>query len=404
MFRISAIFDRISEEFPRSIDALRLSKGRSPLRGLDLGEVRRIATQFAELNPKRAKTIRKEIVPSTYSDDRSISPTDGQGQGAARPSQPSTPTGDGDTSKKDTTKTARDQNNPILVLDLNPKPAQQDTIVTQPDPNYTAPVEKRTKLSVKRQIRRSTVLILHIVQVSGKFYQWSSGTGFFINPNTIVTNAHVLASQQHPDLLKLVKSKGLRYEDDIWLVVSPHIGVLPAQLLSSAWTDSPYKVDAGVLRIGRSFPDMTMPLQLSSGADLWIASAGYPGNAGKISNETDYIFQSVLKKKALARDKIPQAVMVEGNVARLTWSANTKARLMQYTMETAPGASGSPIVNACGEVVGLHFAGNRLEVDGKSVIGGKYNSAYMARDVAIFLEHARVDFRKAERECQVSFN
>ena len=69
-----------------------------------------------------------------------------------------------------------------------------------------------------------------------------------------------------------------------------------------------------------------------------------------------------------------------------------------------------PIVNACAEIVGLHYAGTRAFLDvtktksGDLVAQGdtsKYNSAVAAEEVITFLDRIDIRFRKAAGRCQV---
>jgi S1-C subfamily serine protease len=62
-------------------------------------------------------------------------------------------------------------------------------------------------------------------------------------------------------------------------------------------------------------------------------------------------------------------------------------------MVTAPGNSGSPVVNVCGELVGLHYSG------GAKAAQVKFNGAVHAREVALYLQTVGVAAEMTEGAC-----
>ena len=76
---------------------------------------------------------------------------------------------------------------------------------------------------------------------------------------------------------------------------------------------------------------------------------------------------------------LPTALVNEGRINNFITDAITSAVELQYAMVTAPGNSGSPVVNACGEIVGLHHSG------GAKAAEIKFNGAVHARYVVTYL-------------------
>jgi S1-C subfamily serine protease len=201
----------------------------------------------------------------------------------------------------------------------------------------------------------------------------------------VLTNSHIA----EPILDEQTKAEIPRN----FLVMNETIGVRQASVLFDAEFDSPVKIDAAVLKIEGAPVSRTLPLNTSAGLDEWIGIAGYPGDAQggdlRFVNLTNTLENSIAPKT----EDIPTAVLDEGRINNITIDLESKAKNLQYTMITAPGNSGSPVVNACGEIVGLHYAGSTTKV--------KYNVAIHAANVAVFLQLAGVPALIGSEPCQV---
>ena len=76
---------------------------------------------------------------------------------------------------------------------------------------------------------------------------------------------------------------------------------------------------------------------------------------------------------------------------------------IQEGVETTGGNSGSPLVNACGQVVALHYEGTQAEVqktgDKFVVDASKFNYAISFREVLKFLRDADIPYQAASLAC-----
>lgn len=137
----------------------------------------------------------------------------------------------------------------------------------------------------------------------------SKGTGFAISPDgLIVTNAHVVEDAQ-----KL-------------LVIFPEEGLMEAELL-------------------QSFPDVDLALLQVSGNDLPSLPLAEDPNYG--NNEHVYFIGNPLAFTGIAN---------EGTLLESTYLKDWQEPVMMMEAPVYRGNSGSPVINADGEVIGIVFA------------------------------------------------
>ena len=85
------------------------------------------------------------------------------------------------------------------------------------------------------------------------------------------------------------------------------------------------------------------------------------------------------------RQSIPTAVTGKGRIVTRFVDQSGIAYL-QYTTTTDSGNSGSPIANACAEVVGLHSpGGSETSYDRDAVNPTKFNQSIAGREIVLFL-------------------
>ena len=94
------------------------------------------------------------------------------------------------------------------------------------------------------------------------------------------------------------------------------------------------------------------------------------------------------------RSQLPTAVTNEGRINNIIEDVESKAANLQYTMITGPGNSGSPIVDACGDLVGLHYSG------GATSAAIKFNGAVHARNVALYLKYIGIEVPVGDVHCE----
>ena len=198
-----------------------------------------------------------------------------------------------------------------------------------------------------------TAVVRVVVAVeSEESVRYATGSGFFVNDTHIVTNEHVVA--------------GPGPSGDLFISFAGHDARVPVTLLSS----NP-NLDLAVLTYrGTDAPE---PLPVSApdparGADVF--ALGYPGPAdiGTVG-------------------PTPSSTLTSGILSRQPFGARWGrggaliARALQHTAPINPGSSGGPLVNACGQVIGVNTSGALTEIrdaDGNVVGTGTAQGIFFA--------------------------
>lgn len=245
----------------------------------------------------------------------------------------------------------------------------------------SAPAQKFTYSQVVSSLREATVQVFAFeVGANGSFTgKYGTGTGSFVAPSVVLTNHHVISKAlERPTLI---------------FVLNKSIGFHKAELLASAQADTPLKVDAALLSVPTVRSHGILPISPKPRLDEWISIAGYPGDAQDSDLRASRTARAIFSGNIPEVDNFPTALVDEGRLNNIIFNPRFRSEELQYTMITAPGNSGSPVVNACGEIVGLHYRGSGTSV--------KYNSSVHGRDVAVFLDLMKVDYNRRDQECQV---
>lgn len=150
-----------------------------------------------------------------------------------------------------------------------------------------------------------------VVRVVGGY---SEGTGFFIAPDQVITNFHVIADEPSP---KIIFSDGKF--------------VTPNRIVGDKETDM------AVLFTDDKYPDMVLPLpdKVILQADEPLITAGYP----------------------LGTDLAGSATLVRGRFIDFRKSKQMTVPYIQTDISLVDGMSGGPLVDQCGQVVGINTIG-----------------------------------------------
>jgi len=173
-------------------------------------------------------------------------------------------------------------------------------------------------------------MLSSVVRIVGGY---SEGSGFFIAPNQVITNFHVIADEPSPKII---------FPDGKF--------VTPVKILANK------DIDLAVLFTKEEYPDLVLPLpdKVYFSQNEVIMAAGYP----------------------LGTDLTGKATTVEGRFIDFRKSKQMPIAYIQTDISLVEGMSGGPLVDRCGDVFGINtlsLAGLSLFIDGswaKAAISG----------------------------------
>lgn len=211
-------------------------------------------------------------------------------------------------------------------------------------------------------LKRSVVLLL---SEDGE----SHGTGFFVNNNHIVTNAHVV-----PDgTSQMLVFENMSSEPKLAAVIDK---------------SAPFEIsnqDYAVLLSSQpsewflTFSDDGQELQMEN-----VLAAGFPGDFIETTIEFNELGTS------LDTETLP--FFVTNGIVNAEQEFKDNGALIIHSADISQGNSGGPLVNSCGKVVGINTFVRPTEIR-------TLNIALRSDALKQFLMANSVDFSKSEREC-----
>lgn len=199
------------------------------------------------------------------------------------------------------------------------------------------------------------------------------GTAWAVNDNTLITNAHVVNA-----FLEIEKAAGEKGTLIIFAEDGQKVPIIEYKALD--------KIDAATLKIASHNlkPLAILPGRFDESTPIWIV--GFPG-------VSDHVVVS-------ATETISAGTIHSYFDYDDPNSANI-FRAFKHQATSGPGSSGSPILNKCGDVVGLHFAG---ESDDKGA--GIPGASRLAISSQMLADYLSVESRSTKFEtagsCQAS--
>ncbi|WP_262966136.1 S1 family peptidase [Methylobacter psychrophilus] len=183
--------------------------------------------------------------------------------------------------------------------------------------------------STKRSEELTKLLDAAVVLIVGNH---SLGSGFFITPNLIVTNRHVVDGSE---------------KDGLWVTSRSMKKVVKCELLTKTRSNQIMQPDFAVLRLPQGVTGSAI-LAITNDPPrlLPVIAAGFPG----VVVQTDFRLKSLLSGDP---SQAPETVLTPGEVSVVQPQQNG-IKLIIHTAEISPGNSGGPLIDRCGRAVGVN--------------------------------------------------
>ncbi len=199
----------------------------------------------------------------------------------------------------------------------------------------------------------------------------NTGTGFFVGPDLLVTNFHVITGAAPDQIFVTNRAMG---------------GLRQAELLKSLGPMEEVGADFALLRVqGANQPAYEIRHNAASLRLQSVIAAGYPGDV--LTLDHDF---AALRGGDIA--SVPELTVTDGTVnAEQTLSERTRTVVHSAPMST--GNSGGPLIDMCGRVVGV----NTFVMRGPM---RNLNFALATPDLLAFLDGTQAQPQLSEGPCQ----
>jgi S1-C subfamily serine protease len=198
----------------------------------------------------------------------------------------------------------------------------------------------------------------------------STGTAFFVAPDLLVTNRHVVATADPVRLVVASKRLG---------------GLVPVELVAASPPGDQSAPDFALLRLRGGSAPAVAPIAAAGDKLAPVIAAGYPG----LGLRDDAGFRRLLAGDVAAA---PDLNMNRGEI-RSIQPLGAITRLV-HTADVLKGYSGGPLLDTCGRIVGVNTF---IQVDQSQ--GGKLNNAMSTPDLITFLQAQGVRLPLDARGC-----
>lgn len=247
-------------------------------------------------------------------------------------------------------------------------PVATDPLAAAPMPTNplpTGPVVALPTAELAERLEMATALVLS---------EDSLGTGFFVAPNLLVTNRHVIEEAAGGEVFIASRSFG---------------GLRPGVVLRTTAGGDPGSADLALVRLLEGSAPAVLELTDRALKLSPVVAAGYPGLI--LQNDTGF-------RRLIAGDAgaTPDLNLTQGVVQSVQESPQGVPVLV-HTASVLQGNSGGPLVDACGRVVGINTF---IAVDTEQ--SGRVSYAQTTGVIAQFLNESGAGIPVDTRTCPQS--
>lgn len=198
------------------------------------------------------------------------------------------------------------------------------------------------------------------------------GTGFFVTPKIIITNGHVVSGSRRIHVANKTLGRAI-----------------PATLVNTVYNTNTGGRDYAILLVKTDVQATTLTFTEEARKLAEVAVAGYPGLYAKFD-------PNVVKP---GQDGIPEMVMMQGAI-NVVHEFLPGIPVISHTASIYKGNSGGPLVNSCGQVVGINtFKLSTTETGRSQDAAVMINFTLGSSDLLRYLKEQDIPLQQASQPC-----